>query len=172
MRRQPPQAVTGQLQPLTPSRCNVGNGRSQGGAAKARGRRRGDGISIADVQGSATPASMKSRSNGRGQANRIVAIDPELSATVLRTGHKNRLKPPFKLRQPGRSPWRPRPPGSATTSVRSSPLPPPFDGPGPVPQAQRRYYNGLLFLNLEEYEGCRNFLQLAFGSALTPTLSA
>jgi hypothetical protein len=79
MRRQPPQAVTGHLQPLTPSRCNAGNGRSQGGAATARGRRRGDGISVADVQGSATPASMKSRSNGRGQANRIVAFDPERS---------------------------------------------------------------------------------------------
>ena len=73
------QAECGHLQPLTPSRCNAVNGRSQGGAATARGRRRGDGISIADVQGSATPASMKSRSNGRSQANRIVAIDPLLA---------------------------------------------------------------------------------------------
>ena len=66
----------GHLQPFMRQNIHAGNGRSQGGAAIARGCRRGNGISIADGQGLATPASMKRPSNGRKLANRIVAIDP------------------------------------------------------------------------------------------------
>jgi len=65
-------AVTGP--PFMPQKTRVGNDRSQGGAAIARGRRRGDGISIAGRQGSAAPANMKSCWNGRRLARRIDAI--------------------------------------------------------------------------------------------------
>jgi hypothetical protein len=36
--------------------------------------------------------------NGRTSSRRRFAIDPKPSATVLRTGHRNRSKPPFELR--------------------------------------------------------------------------
>jgi hypothetical protein len=73
----------GQLQPSMPEGIRGGSGWSQGGAAVARGCRRGDGIFIADVQGSATPASMKSGSNGRGLANRIDPLDPLQTVALL-----------------------------------------------------------------------------------------
>jgi hypothetical protein len=58
-------------------------------------------ISKAARQGSATPASMKSCSNGRRLAKRIVAIDPEPSPAALQCSHRNRLKPPLNLRHRG-----------------------------------------------------------------------
>ena len=54
-------------------------------------------ISKAARQGSATPASMKSCSNGRGLANRIDAIDPKQPKACLRSSHSARRSKPAQL---------------------------------------------------------------------------
>jgi hypothetical protein len=38
-----------------------------------------------------------------GAVERLTVPDPQPASTVLRTGHRNRLKPPFELRQSGAS---------------------------------------------------------------------